>query len=64
MPVMTIVNTMTPSPIGMPIVVTPSPSAYACAGCPALDRVCAGPALVGAEDGGFVYDPSLEPDGD
>ena len=23
----------------------PTPSAYACSGCPALDRVCAGPAL-------------------
>ena len=26
---------------------TPTPSAYACAGCPALGRVCAGPALAG-----------------
>ena len=23
----------------------PTPSAFACAGCPALDRVCAGPGL-------------------
>jgi hypothetical protein len=23
----------------------PTPSAFACAGCPALDRVCAGPRL-------------------
>ena len=43
---------------------TPTPSAYACAGCPALGRVCAGPALAGAVDGAFAYDPSLEPDDD
>jgi hypothetical protein len=24
----------------------PSPSEFACAGCPALDRVCAGPGLL------------------
>ena len=29
----------------------PTPSAYACSGCPALDRVCAGPALGSAPDG-------------
>ena len=44
--------------------VPPTPSAFACAGCPALDRVCAGPALAGAVDGAFAYDPSLEPDDD
>ena len=38
----------------------PTPSAFACSGCPALDRVCAGPALL-AEDG-LPYDPGLEPD--
>ncbi len=29
---------------------TPSPSAFACSGCPALDVVCAGPALGQGED--------------
>jgi ATP-dependent helicase/nuclease subunit A len=29
----------------------PTPSPFACSGCPALDRVCAGPALGGAYDG-------------
>jgi CRISPR/Cas system-associated exonuclease Cas4 (RecB family) len=28
----------------------PTPSPHACAGCPALDRVCAGPRLAGAPD--------------
>jgi ATP-dependent helicase/nuclease subunit A len=28
----------------------PTPSPYACSGCPALDRVCAGPGLGGARD--------------
>jgi hypothetical protein len=29
----------------------PTPSSFACSGCPALDRVCAGPRLGGAPDG-------------
>ena len=29
----------------------PTPSPFACSGCPALDRVCAGPRLGGAPDG-------------
>jgi ATP-dependent exoDNAse (exonuclease V) beta subunit len=29
----------------------PTPSAFACSGCPALDRVCAGPRLGGVPDG-------------
>ena len=38
----------------------PTPSPFACSGCPALDRVCAGPALL-TEDSP-PYDPGLEPD--
>jgi ATP-dependent exoDNAse (exonuclease V) beta subunit len=38
----------------------PTPSPFACSGCPALDRVCAGPGLA-AEDSP-PYDPGLEPD--
>ena len=29
----------------------PTPSPFACSGCPALDRVCAGPRLGSAPDG-------------
>ena len=29
----------------------PTPSSFVCSGCPALDRVCAGPRLGGASDG-------------
>jgi ATP-dependent exoDNAse (exonuclease V) beta subunit len=32
----------------------PSPSEYACAGCPALDLVCAGPRLRGGDRDGFA----------
>ncbi len=38
----------------------PTPSSFACSGCPALDRVCAGPALL--TDDAPPYDPGLEPD--
>ena len=38
----------------------PTPSPYACSGCPALDRVCAGPALL--VENALPYDPGLEPD--
>ncbi len=31
----------------------PTPSAFACSGCPALDVVCAGPRLGGSDDGAF-----------
>ena len=31
----------------------PTPSAFACSGCPALDVVCAGPRLGGLDEGAF-----------
>ena len=38
----------------------PTPSPFVCSGCPALDRVCAGLALLAGD--APPYDPGLEPD--
>jgi hypothetical protein len=38
----------------------PTPSAFACSGCPALDVVCAGPRLGGFDDGAWL-EPSGSP---
>jgi hypothetical protein len=35
----------------------PTPSEWACAGCPALDRICAGPRL--SSSGPTMLDPAL-----
>jgi ATP-dependent helicase/nuclease subunit A len=40
----------------------PTPSDFACAGCPALDLVCAGPRLPGAPGGTRTLAPSLTSD--